>query len=894
MSTVTMTVTAAARTATAMPTATARAPAQAGLFEGLNPSVYNAADPIVLFIIQATIVVALTRLLYWPLAKIREPRVIAEVIAGIILGPSVMGRIPGFTAAIFPPAGMAPFRLVANIGLVFFLFLVGLEINLGYLLSNWRVALGVASFDMAIPFGCGVALAYGLYNEFAGEPGTAPISFGVFALFIGVAIAITAFPVLCRILISLKLLNTTVGVIVLTSGIANDVVGWILLALCVTLVNAGAGITALYVLLVAVGYSLVLAYAVRPAFMMVLRRTHSLENGPTEGVVALTIMMVLASSFFTSVIGVHSIFGAFMIGLICPHEGGFAIKLTEKIEDLTATLFVPLFFALSGINTNLGLLDSGVVWGYVIAVTVVAFVSKVVGGTIGARMNGLVWRESFTIGTLMSCKGLVELIVLNIGLQAKILSTRTFTMFVVMALVTTFATAPLVSWLYPPAYQQKLELWKKGRIDWDGNPIQHHDSEHDSEEKYRQGDAATRLMVYLRTDGLSSILSLVSLFTGGQSSLPETSDPAPLRIHGCRLVELTERSSSMMKVSEIEEHAGQDPIVKAFGTSTANNTARDVFVSGQVSVVPEGSFADALASQATRGNTDLLLVPWSETGSLTEMPSYFSSAKDAPPLLDNPAFRLLAAQIFESARSITAVGVFIDKSLFADRSHETGGAPLSRQLTRGSAGVSLAEGHDLNAVKFHSAGRRGGQKLLRVLHDGGEDDLYAVRIAFQMAHYETVKLEVVEVIRDGIDSEYAVLKSVITEVIGDRVTFTAVPVGKAWGALLAGDETPASSLLVVVGRSALLPATEVEIPDEPSTSTASVMAKVLGPVAEGVIAAQGKREAGKLAPSLLVVQAKQSAMADEEHLKGQAVGRAVGLGSKALGLGAGVGAFLGS
>jgi len=361
-----------------------------------------------------------------------------------------MGRIPGFTAAIFPLAGMAPFRLAANIGLILFLFLVGLEINLRYLLRNWRVAISVATLDMAVPFGLGVALAYGLYNQFAGEPGTAPISFGVFALFIGVAIAITAFPVLCRILISLKLLKTTVGVIVLTSGIANDVVGWILLALCVTLVNAGAGITALWVLLVSIGYSLFIAYALRPAFMTVLRRTHSLENGPTEGVVALTIFLVLGSAFFTSVIGVHSIFGAFMIGLMCPHEGGFAIKLTEKIEDLTSTLFVPLFFALSGINTNLSLLDSGVVWGYVIAIIVAAFLSKMIGGSLGARLNGMVWRESFTIGALMSCKGLVEIIVLNIGLQAKILSTRTFTMFVVMALVTTFATAPLVSWLYPP------------------------------------------------------------------------------------------------------------------------------------------------------------------------------------------------------------------------------------------------------------------------------------------------------------------------------------------------------------------------------------------------------------------------------------------------------------
>jgi Kef-type K+ transport system membrane component KefB len=164
----------------------------------------------------------------------------------------------------------------------------------------------------------GVGIAYGLYRDFKDDEGIRPISFSVYALFIGVAMAITAFPVLCRILTSLKLLNTTVGVIVLTSGIANDVVGWALLALCVTLVNSGAGITALYILLVAVGYSLFLAYAVRSAFLWVLRKTRSLENGPTQGVVALTILMVLASAFFTSIIGIHSIFGAFMIGLLNP------------------------------------------------------------------------------------------------------------------------------------------------------------------------------------------------------------------------------------------------------------------------------------------------------------------------------------------------------------------------------------------------------------------------------------------------------------------------------------------------------------------------------------------------------------------------------------------------
>ena len=189
-------------------------------------------------------------------------------------------------------------------------------------------------------------------------------------------------------------------------------VGWILLALCVALVNSDNGLTALYSLLICVGWVLFLVFAVRPAFMWILRRTGSLQNGPTQGIVALTMLMVLASAWFTQIIGIHVIFGAFLVGLICPHDGGFAIKLTEKIEDLISVLFLPLYFAYSGLSTNLGLLNDGITWAYVIGVIACAFSGKIIGGTLAARVNGLVWRESFTIGCLMSCKGLVELIVL--------------------------------------------------------------------------------------------------------------------------------------------------------------------------------------------------------------------------------------------------------------------------------------------------------------------------------------------------------------------------------------------------------------------------------------------------------------------------------------------------
>ncbi|KAK5113666.1 hypothetical protein LTR62_003293 [Meristemomyces frigidus] len=392
--------------AAATASSTAHVVSQGGVLEGDNPSVYDPSHPIILFIIQAGVIIIFCRLLHYPLSLLRQPRVIAEIIGGILLGPSVMGHIPGFTKTIFPAAAMPNLNLVANLGLVLFLFLVGLEVDLRYFIVNWKVALGVGTASMALPFGLGCAIAWGLYTEFR-EEGTVPIEFGTYMLFIAVAMSITAFPVLCRILTELKLLRTPVGIIVLSVGIGNDVIGWVLLALCVALVNAGSGLTALWILRSYVAYILFLIFAIRPAFMWMLRRNKSLQDGPSQSIVALTLIITLASAFFTGIIGVHLIFGAFLAGLMCPHEGGFAVKVTEKIEDLISALFLPLYFAMSGLSTNVGLLDNGITWAYVVAFIVVALASKFAGAMFAARLSGLVWRESAAIGSLMSCKGLV-------------------------------------------------------------------------------------------------------------------------------------------------------------------------------------------------------------------------------------------------------------------------------------------------------------------------------------------------------------------------------------------------------------------------------------------------------------------------------------------------------
>jgi len=238
--------------------------------------------------------------------RIRQPRVIAEIIGGILLGPSVMGRIPGFQKAIFPPASLPNLNLTSTIGLILFLFLVGLEIDTKIIKRN-ALAAGVISLaGLIIPLGLGAALGVAIYREFA-DP---KVNFGYFLLFTAVAVGITAFPVLCRILSALKLLDTTVGVITLAAGVGNDVVGWILLALTVALVNASTGLTALYVLLAATGFVIFFMYPCRWLYYWMAKRSGSLEQGsPTAGMMTITLLFILAASFFTDIIGIHAVFG---------------------------------------------------------------------------------------------------------------------------------------------------------------------------------------------------------------------------------------------------------------------------------------------------------------------------------------------------------------------------------------------------------------------------------------------------------------------------------------------------------------------------------------------------------------------------------------------------------
>lgn len=441
----------------------------AGIVSGRNPLEYSLSAPYTLFLFQAVFIILVCHIVHYPLSKIQQPRVIAEVVTGILLGPTVMGHVPKFTNTCFPKESIPGLTLFANIGVILFLFIIGLEVDVKFLKKNLKVALSVGLINMAVPFGMGFGIAKGLYNQYAGGD----ISFTTYAVFVAVALSITAFPVLVRILTELNLIVDRVGTIVLAAGIINDLTGWILLALTVTLANSASGVNTVYILLLTLAWFLFLLYPVRMTMRFLLKKfTNDLVTGvPSQLSMMGIIICVFISAFYTDIIGVHPIFGAFMVGVIVPRDNGLVIKITEKLEDLVHIVLIPLYFALAGLNVNLGLLNHGIDWAYIIGIILLAMAGKIGGGFIAAKLNKLFWRESLAVGVLMSCKGIVEIVVLSIGLNVGIISQKVYSMFVVMALVTTFATTPLTLLIYPVSYREKVMKIRRGEITSDGKPI---------------------------------------------------------------------------------------------------------------------------------------------------------------------------------------------------------------------------------------------------------------------------------------------------------------------------------------------------------------------------------------------------------------------------------------
>ena len=373
-----------------------------------------------------------------------QPAVIGEIIAGLVLGPSVLGALaPSWQQAILPDEAAPSVGLIAKVGVVLFMFLLGLELDPRVLRDSGRTALQVAIPSILLPFLLGTGLSLWLYPRYAGG-----VSFTLFTLFIGVCTSVTAFPVLARILSERRLQATRLGVLALSAAAINDVVAWTLLLLLVGLAQARLS-EALWTLPALGLYLAGLVWIARPAMAWLAAREER-ETGPLRhGVLAVVFVSLLGSAWITELLGVHALFGAFLLGVVMPHEGRLASHLHRSMEDVVLVLFLPAFFAFTGMRTQVGLVTDAqgvLATGAIIAV---ASAGKLLGTALAARASGLGWRPASALGVLMNTRGLMELVVLNVGLDLGVITPALFTMFVIMALVTTFATSPLLGWILP-------------------------------------------------------------------------------------------------------------------------------------------------------------------------------------------------------------------------------------------------------------------------------------------------------------------------------------------------------------------------------------------------------------------------------------------------------------
>ncbi len=407
---------------------------------------YSGASEALLHVLLAlAVVLVVARLLGGLFKRFHQPPVIGEVIAGIMLGPSLLGRVAPEASQFLLPPNIAPFLgVIAQIGVILYMFIVGLELNTLLLHKRTHASVAVSHASIVLPFTLGSALALWLYPHYSNSS----VSFTVFALFMGVAMSVTAFPVLARILTDQRMHQTRMGTIALACAAVDDATAWCLLAFVVSIVKAEPGRMVLTVSLTG-GYIAAMLFLIRP---LVLRfvRWHETSRNLTQNAFAGVCVALLLSSLATELIGIHALFGAFLLGAIVPHDSALAREVMGKLEDLVIVLFLPAFFAFTGLRTQIGLVHTFGQWLTCLVIIIVASIGKFGGSAIAARFTGMPWRESAALGVLMNTRGLMELIVLNVGLDLGVLSPTLFAMLIVMALVTTFATTPVLNRVYKP------------------------------------------------------------------------------------------------------------------------------------------------------------------------------------------------------------------------------------------------------------------------------------------------------------------------------------------------------------------------------------------------------------------------------------------------------------
>ncbi|KAF5175685.1 Cation/H(+) antiporter [Thalictrum thalictroides] len=647
-----------------------------GVFQGDHP--LDFALPLV--ILQICLVLVVSRSLAFLLKPMRQPRVIAEVIGGILLGPSALGRNQAYLQRVFPNKSLTVLDTLANIGLLLFLFLVGIELDPKSLRQTGKKALLIAVAGISVPFALGIGDSLVLRQTISKGVDGPP-----FIVFMGVALSITAFPVLARILAELKLLTTDVGRMAMSAAAVNDVAAWILLALAVALTSTGRSpFVSFYVLLSGCLFVVVALLLVRPMFSWMAKRCH--EGEPVDEMyICASLAIVLSAGFVTDTIGIHALFGAFVAGILVPKEGPFAGALVEKVEDLVSGLFLPLYFASSGLKTDVATIKGLQSWALLLMVISTACIGKIVGTVVVSVACKIPFREALALGFLMNSKGLVELIVLNIGKDRKVLNDQTFAIMVLMALFTTFITTPLVMAVYNPARRANKVDYKHRRI--------------------QRSDTNTQLRILACFHSSRNIPTMINLIEASRG----TERREGLRVYAMHLMELSERSSAILMVHKARKNglpfssklrqSVKDHIVVAFESfqQLSNVTIRPMKAISAMSNLHED-----ICTSAENKQVAMVILPYHKEQRL-----------DGTLETTRADFRGVNQRVLEHAPC--SVGILVDRGL------------------GGNSHVSASE--------FSST--------VTVLYFGGRDDNEALAYGARMAEHPGINLAVVHFVMDS-------------------------------------------------------------------------------------------------------------------------------------------------